>query len=110
MDTLFGTPIFLEPMRDGAAFGGFASGGGERLDGDAPGASGDGMRDDDASDSNTARTVARWSAALCNLPEIRRERVSQLAGEIRSGAYSVSNRQTAESMLEDLQRGEGCRE
>lgn len=96
-------------MRDGAAFGGFTSGAGERLNGDAPGASGDGRSDDDASDSNTAQKVARWSAALGNLPEIRRERVSQLAGEIRSGAYSVSNRQIAELLLDDLQGG-GCRE
>jgi anti-sigma28 factor (negative regulator of flagellin synthesis) len=57
-------------------------------------------------DSAIACEVARLTALLADMPEIRRSRVAQLFRAIDLGLYSVTNRQIAESMLDDF-RGNG---
>jgi anti-sigma28 factor (negative regulator of flagellin synthesis) len=66
-----------------------------------------GGNEDGASIARAARELARISAELGGTPDIREDRVKQLAGVIQSETYSVSDRQIAEAVLNDLQRVSG---
>lgn len=66
-----------------------------------------GENEDGASIARAARELARISAELGGTPDIRKDRVKQLAGVIQSETYSVSDRQIAEAVLNDLQRVSG---
>jgi flagellar biosynthesis anti-sigma factor FlgM len=99
IDSLFGFPVDPESSRVGGAANNAAS---SQV---TPSSSGDNQ--DGASISTTAQKLAQFSAGLANTPDIRQERVSQLADSIQSGTYSVSNRQIAESIYNDMQNAGG---
>ncbi|MGB9333578.1 MAG: flagellar biosynthesis anti-sigma factor FlgM [Candidatus Acidiferrales bacterium] len=98
IDSLFGTPIDPESNRVGGA-----SSSSSPTQADRAGADAAAGNEDGASISTAAQKLAQFSAQLGNTPEIRQDRVAQLTDSIQSGTYSVSNRQIAESILNDLQ-------
>lgn len=102
IDSLFGFPVDPESSRVGGASNNAASSQSGQVNSSTAGDSQDG-----ASISSTAQKLAQFSAGLANTPDVRQERVSQLADSIQAGTYSVSNRQIAESIYNDMQNAGG---
>ena len=100
IDSLFGTPLDPESNRVGGASTSASPAQADRAGAGADAAAGN---EDGASISSAAQKLAQFSAQLGNTPEIRQDRVARLTDSIQSGTYSVSNRQIAESILNDLQ-------
>lgn len=73
----------------------------------ASGAAGGGLASDQAALSPDQARVGALVAQTISLPEIRSEKVAQIASAIREGRYQVSAEQTADALLAELQGRSG---
>jgi flagellar biosynthesis anti-sigma factor FlgM len=55
--------------------------------------------------SSDAGQLSNLRAKLNSVPEIREDRVAALSAAIKSGTFSVSNKQIAHAFLRDFQTG-----
>jgi len=52
--------------------------------------------------SQTAQEIKQYTEAMANLPDIRKERIAQIQLALKNGTYSVSSKDLADKLIQEL--------
>ncbi len=52
--------------------------------------------------SQTAQEIKQYAEAMANLPDIRKERIAQIQLALKNGTYSVSSKDLADKLIQEL--------